>query len=207
MVFIATGLGLSSRFEPELDGGPILPEVHRRGPGSVGALQVEWCSRSTRHGYLMVTSNNALDYTLGQPIGHGSSSTVYSATYNPPSEPPIPCAVKVLDLDRLPPRSLRLLQQEATLMSLSKHPNVLRVRGTWAEGSRLYIAMRLMNKGSAADVMRYGWPGGMDEEVVRCILRQALQGLKSVYDLRVLISIRLCGSTATSTSTASSIAI
>lgn len=32
-------------------------------------------------------------------------------------------------------------------MSLSKHPNVLRVRGTWVDGHKLYIAMRLMNKG------------------------------------------------------------
>jgi len=94
----------------------------------------------------------------------------------------------------LPPRSLSLLQRETQLMSLSKHPNVLRVRGTWMDGHKLYIAMRLMNKGrygvyvnhhfrrlildSAADVMRYGWPGGMEEEVVRCILKQSLEGLK-----------------------------
>jgi serine/threonine-protein kinase OSR1/STK39 len=65
-------------------------------------------------------------------------------------------------------------------MSLSKHPNVLRVRGTWMDGSKLYIALRLMSKGSAADVMRYAWPGGMEEEVVRCILKQALEGLKFV---------------------------
>jgi len=37
-----------------------------------------------------------------------------------------------------------------------------------------------MNAGSAADVMYYAWPGGMEEEVVRCILRQALEGLKHV---------------------------
>jgi serine/threonine protein kinase len=48
------------------------------------------------------------------------------------------------------------------------------------EGHKLYIALRLMKKGSAADVMRYGWPGGMEEDVVRCILRQALKGLKFV---------------------------
>ena len=65
-------------------------------------------------------------------------------------------------------------------MSLSKHPKVLRVRGSWVDGHRLYIAFRLMNKGSAADVMRYGWPGGMEEDVVRCILSQALSGLKLV---------------------------
>jgi serine/threonine-protein kinase OSR1/STK39 len=55
-----------------------------------------------------------------------------------------------MDLDSLPPRSLSLLQRETQLMSLSKHPNVLRVRGTWMDGHKLYIAMRLMNKG------RYG---------------------------------------------------
>jgi len=43
-------------------------------------------------------------------------------------------------------------------MSLSKHPNVLRVRGQLDGRSKLHIALRLMNAGSAADVMRYGWP-------------------------------------------------
>ena len=35
-----------------------------------------------------------------------------------------------------------------------------------------------MNAGSAADVMHYGWVGGMEEEVVKCILKQALEGIK-----------------------------
>lgn len=65
-------------------------------------------------------------------------------------------------------------------MSLSKHPNVLRVRGSWLDGHKIHIALRLMNAGSAADVMQYAWPGGMEEEVVRCILKQALEGLKYV---------------------------
>jgi serine/threonine-protein kinase OSR1/STK39 len=63
-------------------------------------------------------------------------------------------------------------------MSLSKHPNVLRVRGAWMSGHKLYIAMRLMSSGSASDVMRYGWSGGMEEEVIKAILKQALEGLK-----------------------------
>jgi serine/threonine-protein kinase OSR1/STK39 len=49
------------------------------------------------------------------------------------------------------------------------------------DGHKLYIALRLMNKGSAADVMRYGWPGGMEEDVCRCILQQALQGLNYLH--------------------------
>ena len=137
----------------------------------IGAVKDEW----------RLYSNHASDYAIGAIIGFGASSVVYSAQYHAKEEPrPIPCALKVLDLDRLPPRSLRLLQRETQLMSLSKHPNVLRVRGTWTEGHKLYIALRLMKSGSAADVMRYGWPGGMEEEVVRCILKQALEGLKLV---------------------------
>ncbi|KZT23769.1 kinase-like protein [Neolentinus lepideus HHB14362 ss-1] len=138
----------------------------------IGAVEDEW----------PVYSDRAEDYILGPSIGYGASSTVYAATYhrrNPSQE--LPCAVKVLDLDTLPPKSLKLLQRETQLMSLSKHPNVLRVRGSWMEGHKLYIAMRLMKSGSAADVMRYGWPGGMEEEVVRCILKQALEGLNYLH--------------------------
>jgi serine/threonine-protein kinase OSR1/STK39 len=45
-------------------------------------------------------------------------------------------------------------------------------------GHKLYIALRLMRKGSVADIMRYSFPDGMEEEVIRCILKQALEGLK-----------------------------
>ena len=138
------------------------------------------------------TSDNAADYTIGPPIGFGASSTVYAAIHYPPHTPSssssplsargpgVPCALKVLDLDSLPQNALPLLRRETQLMSLSKHPNVLRVRGSWIDGHKLFIALRLMNAGSAADVMRYAWPGGMHEDVVRCILNQALQGLKCV---------------------------
>ncbi|KAJ7081983.1 kinase-like domain-containing protein, partial [Mycena crocata] len=139
----------------------------------IGAVPDEW----------ELFSDRSADYTVGAPIGFGASSIVYAAEYRPASSPGkhLPCALKVLDLDSLPPHSLALLQRETTLMSLSKHPNVLRVRGSWMDGHKLYIALRLMNRGSAADVMRYGWPGGMEEDVVRCILRQALQGLNYLH--------------------------
>ena len=65
-------------------------------------------------------------------------------------------------------------------MSLSKHPNVLRVRGSWMAGHSVYIALRLMRKGSVRDVMRYHHIDGVEEEIVKCILKQALQGLKFV---------------------------
>ncbi|KAF8922251.1 kinase-like domain-containing protein [Mucidula mucida] len=137
----------------------------------IGAVEDHW----------ELYSDQSTDYSIGSPIGFGASSIVYSAFYKPADRSPIPVALKVLDLDSLPPRSLSLLQRETTLMSLSKHPNVLRVRGSWMEGHKLHIAMRLMNKGSAADVMHYGWPGGMEEDVIRCILQQALMGLNYLH--------------------------
>ncbi|KAH9853025.1 kinase-like domain-containing protein [Lenzites betulinus] len=138
----------------------------------IGAVEDEW----------QLYSNNSSDYTVGLPIGFGASSIVYAATYQPADGGAIiPCALKVLDLDRLPPSALRLLQNETQLMSLSKHPNVLRVRGTWVDGHKLYIAMRLMNAGSVADVMRYAWTGGLEEDVIRCILRQTLEGLNYLH--------------------------
>ncbi|KAK0473273.1 kinase-like domain-containing protein [Armillaria novae-zelandiae] len=138
----------------------------------IGAVEDHWDMYSDR----------SEDYTIGSPIGFGASSIVYSAKYKPQgSSSAMPCALKVLDLDSLPPHSLSLLQRETTLMSLSKHPNVLRVRGSWMDGHKLFIALRLMNKGSAADVMHYGWPAGLEEDVIRCILRQALLGLNYLH--------------------------
>lgn len=130
----------------------------------------------------MRSSDNPANYTLGHPIGFGASSIVYAATYHPSrTNSTIPCALKVLDLDLLPTSSLSLLRREAQLMSLSKHPNVLRVRGTWMHGHKLYIALRLMQSGSVADVIHYGWPHGVEEEVIKCVLKQALEGLKYAF--------------------------
>jgi serine/threonine-protein kinase OSR1/STK39 len=155
------------------------------------------------HPFISQNSDRAEDYTLGPPIGFGSSSIVYHATYLPKDSlgTPTPCALKVLDLDRLPEGSLRLLRRETQLMSLSKHPNVLRVRGSWLDGHKLLIALRLMNAGSAADVMHYAWPGGMEEEVIRCILKQALEGLKQAYSSLSPIPQPISNSTATCIST------
>lgn len=66
-------------------------------------------------------------------------------------------------------------------MSLSKHPNVLRVRGCWVRGSKLHIATRLMSSGSMLDIMRFAHPEGFDEIVIATVLKQALEGLNYLH--------------------------
>ncbi|KAG8856289.1 hypothetical protein FRB91_000918 [Serendipita sp. 411] len=145
------------------------PEEHREW---IGAVQDEWS----------MYSGNREDYVIGPPIGFGASSIVYSAQFKPPGTNELwPVAVKVIDLERLSPSALRLLTRETQLMSLSKHPNVLRVRGSWVDKRKLFIALRLMRSGSISDVMCYKFAAGVEEEVARCILRQALEGINYLH--------------------------
>jgi serine/threonine protein kinase len=77
---------------------------------------------------------------------------VYLATYCPVAtktatgkQPaPIQCAIKVIDVDKLSSAGdIERLRRETQLMALSKHPNVLRVRGEWVDDKgRLHIACR-----------------------------------------------------------------
>ena len=50
-------------------------------------------------------------------------------------------------------------------MSLSKHPNVLRVRGCWVKGAKLHIATRRMSSGSMLDIMRFAHPVLQEREL------------------------------------------
>lgn len=118
------------------------------------------------------------DYIIGPSIGFGASSTVYQASFRPLNGRA--CAVKVIDLEAFG-RDTDELRRETQLMSLSKHPNVLRVRGCWVEGSKLHIATRLMSSGSMLDIMRFGWSDGLDEIVIATVLRQALEGLNYLH--------------------------
>lgn len=78
-------------------------------------------------------------------------------------------------------RDTEELRRETQLMSLSKHPNVLRVRGCWVKGSKLHIATRLMSSGSMLDIMRFSHPEGFDETVIATVLKQALEGLNYLH--------------------------
>jgi hypothetical protein len=123
-------------------------------------------------------SAQASDYILGPSIGFGASSVVYQASFTPLNGRA--CAVKVIDLEAFG-SDLGELRRETQLMSLSKHPNVLRVRGCWVDGSKLHIATRLMSSGSILDIMRFSFPEGFEEVVIATVLKQALEGLRYLH--------------------------
>jgi serine/threonine protein kinase len=62
-------------------------------------------------------------------------------------------------------------------MALSKHPNVLRVYGSFVNGSKLYIVTPYLSGGSCLDIMKTAFPEGFDEVSIATVLKQALEGL------------------------------
>ncbi|KAE9410703.1 kinase-like protein [Gymnopus androsaceus JB14] len=110
--------------------------------------------------YLPVCSDRPSDYVVGRPIGFGASSIVYAATLSTSRS-----AVFALRT-----QSFGLGHITSTLLGSPPTRNHSNVTIEAPQRSSL-----------AADVMRYGWPGGMEEEVIKCILEQALQGLNYLH--------------------------
>jgi serine/threonine protein kinase len=66
-------------------------------------------------------------------------------------------------------------------MTLSKHPNLLTVYGSFVSGSKLYIVTPLLLCGSALDIIKTAYKDGLEETVIATILKQALQGLEYLH--------------------------
>lgn len=179
---------MSRNNSPRLSGDAVLPSSSGSGSprlesGAPSKAGKTLASRAATHiGSVPddwpMYSAQASDYTLGPTIGFGASSVVYQASFKPLNGRA--CAVKVIDLEAFG-RDLAELRRETQLMSLSKHPNVLRVRGCWVDGSKLHIATRLMSSGSMLDIMRFSFPEGFEESVIATILKQALEGLNYLH--------------------------
>ncbi|KAI8352899.1 kinase-like domain-containing protein [Blakeslea trispora] len=119
-------------------------------------------------------ANQYEDFDIGKPIGYGSSAVVYEAVYKPLKKR---VAIKMIDLDMFERNQIDELRRETALMALSKHPNVLRVYGSFVNGSKLYIVTPYLSAGSCLDIMKTSFPEGLDEISIATILKQALEGL------------------------------
>ncbi|KAI9353459.1 kinase-like domain-containing protein [Obelidium mucronatum] len=66
-------------------------------------------------------------------------------------------------------------------MSLSRHPNLLPVYGSFVNGPKLFIVTPFLSAGSLLDIMKTAYPHGIDESCIATILKQALQGLEYLH--------------------------
>ncbi|KAI9280054.1 kinase-like domain-containing protein [Sporodiniella umbellata] len=114
------------------------------------------------------------DFEIKEPIGYGSSAIVYKAIYKPLNKP---MALKMIDLDKFERNQIDELRHETALMALCKHPNVLRVYGSFVHGSKLYIVTPFLSGGSCLDIMKTCFSEGLEETAIATILRQALEAL------------------------------
>ncbi|KAI8972672.1 kinase-like domain-containing protein [Pilobolus umbonatus] len=114
------------------------------------------------------------DFELKEHIGYGSSAIVYKAIYKAMNKK---VALKMIDLDMFERNQIDELRRETALMALSKHPNVLRVYGSFVHGSKLYIVTPYLAGGSCLDIMKTRFPDGLDELSIATILKQALEAL------------------------------
>ncbi|KAG2224856.1 hypothetical protein INT45_008038 [Circinella minor] len=114
------------------------------------------------------------DFVIKGPIGYGSSAVVYSAVYTPTN---YRVALKMIDLDMFERNQIDELRRETTLMALSKHPNVLRVLGSFVDGSKLYIVTPYL----AGDIMKTNFREGLDELCIATILKQTLEALAYLH--------------------------
>lgn len=125
------------------------------------------------------------DYKLDQVIGQGSSAIVYLATYQKSSSScegkPQKVSIKVIDLDMFERNQIDELRRELQIMTLSKHPNLLPVHGSFVNGSKLFIVTPFLSAGSGLDIMKTAFQRGMEESVIATILKQVLQGLEYLH--------------------------
>ncbi|KAI3638882.1 hypothetical protein MIR68_003380 [Amoeboaphelidium protococcarum] len=118
------------------------------------------------------------DYQVQKVIGFGSSASVHVAVYKPLNKQ---VAIKVIELDQFERNQIDELRKELQVMTLSRHPNLLPVKGSFVVESKLYIVTPLCYAGSCLDIMKCAFTDGLDEGAISCILKQALQGLEYLH--------------------------
>ncbi|KAJ9059493.1 hypothetical protein DSO57_1001566 [Entomophthora muscae] len=123
-------------------------------------------------------SSNAEDFDLIEPIGFGSSATVYLSLYKPTN---LKVAIKVIDMDMFERDQIDELRRETQVMSLCKHPNLLQVFCSYVLDSKLHIVMPYLAAGSCLEILKYSHSEGIEEIYIASILKQALLGLEYLH--------------------------
>ncbi|MCD7459018.1 hypothetical protein HAX54_039814 [Datura stramonium] len=117
-------------------------------------------------------------YTVYEEIGQGVSALVYRALCIPLNEI---VAIKILDFER-DKCDLNRVSQEAQIMVLVDHPNVLKSHCSFVCDYNLWVVMPYMAGGSCLHILKAAFPDGFKEAVIATVLREVLKALEYLHD-------------------------
>ncbi|KAK2959532.1 putative serine/threonine protein kinase [Blattamonas nauphoetae] len=121
--------------------------------------------------------SNASGYELTVQIGRGSSAVVWKGTVKDTGQA---VAIKIIDLEKIR-GSLDELLKEIKMMTMSNHPNIVKLYASFINKSTLWIVQSLLDI-SYLDLMKLRFPHGLDEQCVATILRGTLEALRYLHE-------------------------
>jgi len=122
----------------------------------------------------------ALEYDVGEVIGYGASAVVYRGKVKGTGDP---VALKIFNLEAHKGSShIDVIRKEIFQLSSCHHPNIISYFCAFINQEQLWLVMELLGAGSCLDIMKYGLHDGMEEGLVRAILRETLKGIEYLHN-------------------------
>ena len=123
-----------------------------------------------------------MELKLERKIGTGASAEVWFAI----DDTGRPCAVKKIDTTAMAPRQIAQVRQEAQLVEVLSHGNIVESYGTFSDSSTgmMYLILEYLPMGSLATQSRRHGP--FKEAQARAFMQQLLQGLQYLHRRSIL---------------------
>ncbi|KAF9613173.1 hypothetical protein IFM89_005944 [Coptis chinensis] len=117
-------------------------------------------------------------YTLYEEIGKGAGAYVYRAVCKPFEEI---VAIKILDFEH---GDINKYANEAQLMRLVEHPNVVKAHCSFVNEHDLWVVMPFMDGGSCLHILKAAYTEGFKEEaIIATVLHEVLKGLEYLHQI------------------------
>jgi serine/threonine protein kinase len=120
-------------------------------------------------------------YTIGNKIGHGKFSDVYSCTENSTYKK---WAVKVITKSKLTSLEKELIQSEINILKVLKHPGVIKIKDIFDSKKHILLVMELVEGGELFD--RLVKKKVLSEYSASKIIKQLLEATSYLHNLGIV---------------------